>query len=74
MRHRRTGCFDGDLDQRDGSAAGCTASRQRYTDRMKASLEDRTSHCERPDLPAGAPRICEIAQAITVQEQQADVV
>jgi hypothetical protein len=41
---------------------------------MKASFEDRTSHCEQPDLPAGAPRICEIAQAITVQEQQADVV
>lgn len=43
-------------------------------DRMKASFEDRTSHCERPDLPAGAPRICEIAQAITVQGQQSDVV
>lgn len=42
-------------------------------ERTTASFGDWTLRCERPDLPAGAPRICEIAQAITVQGQQAPV-
>lgn len=42
-------------------------------ERTTASFADGTLRCERSGRPAGAPHICEIAQAITVQGQQTPV-
>lgn len=42
-------------------------------DRTTASFGDWTLRCERPSVPAGAARICEIAQSIQIQGQQAPV-
>lgn len=42
-------------------------------DRTTASFGDWTLRCERPSVPAGAARICEIAQSIQIQGQQAPI-
>ena len=42
-------------------------------DRTTASFGDWTLRCERPSVPAGSARICEIAQSIQIQGQQAPI-
>lgn len=42
-------------------------------DRTTASFGDWTLRCERPSVPAGSARICEIAQWIQIQGQQAPI-
>ncbi len=42
-------------------------------ERTTASFGDWTLRCERPSTPVGAPRICEVAQAIQVQGQQGPI-
>ena len=42
-------------------------------DRTTASFGDWTLRCERPSIPAGAARICEVAQSILIQGQQAPI-
>jgi invasion protein IalB len=39
-------------------------------ERTTASFGDWTLRCERPSLPAGATRVCEVAQSIQLQGQQ----
>ncbi|MBN8533354.1 MAG: invasion associated locus B family protein [Rhizobiales bacterium] len=42
-------------------------------ERTTASFADWVLRCERPSLPAGAPRVCEIAQSIQIQGQQGPI-
>ena len=56
-----------------GAAAGPAVGVSASPDRTTASYGDWTLRCERPAAPAGAARICEIAQSIQLQGQQAPI-